>query len=201
MINAVCPVCGATVDARLLAHGRALQPAVAAHVRRLAPGWHPEYGICPACALAVMHTIAEQRSPVSLHTENDPATTFPYYHADEETVLGQAQRMPDYMTFPGTDVTIAFLDSGFYPHPDFSRTNTWSGASPAWHRLTESELSAALRAGVERLIEYVDLTDDGEHVGLDTPSLWDSAGDSWHGEMTTAIAAGNGLLSGGRFRG
>jgi serine protease AprX len=38
-------------------------------------------------------------------------------------------------------------------------------------------------------------------VGLDVPSLWDSAGDSWHGQMTTAIAAGNGLLAGGRYRG
>ena len=45
------------------------------------------------------------------------------------------------------------------------------------------------------------MTDDGEQVGLDVPSLWDSAGDSWHGQMTTAIAAGNGLLSGGRYCG
>ncbi len=31
--------------------------------------------------------------------------------------------------------------------------------------------------------------------------MWDGAGDSWHGQMTTVLAAGNGLLSDGRFRG
>ena len=41
----------------------------------------------------------------------DPPTTFPYYHPDEETVLGQTARLPDYATFGGQGVTIAFLDS------------------------------------------------------------------------------------------
>ena len=52
-----------------------------------------------------------------------------------------------------------------------------------------------------RLHHYVDLTDGAQRSGLDQPSLWDGAGDSWHGKMTTVIAAGNGLLSHGRFRG
>jgi serine protease AprX len=50
-------------------------------------------------------------------------------------------------------------------------------------------------------VEYADLTDGGERIGLDQPTLWDGAGDSWHGQMATCIAAGNGALSQGRYRG
>jgi serine protease AprX len=52
-----------------------------------------------------------------------------------------------------------------------------------------------------RILQYADLSDQGEQIGSESPSLWDSEGDSWHGQMTLAIAAGNGLLSNGRFRG
>jgi serine protease AprX len=52
-----------------------------------------------------------------------------------------------------------------------------------------------------RIAQYVDLANGGERVGLDAPGLWDGASDSWHGQMTSLIAAGNGLLSNSDFRG
>ena len=72
---------------------------------------------------------------------------------------------------------------------------------PDWSTLPTTEFEAILQKRSSRIIQYVDLTDDGERSGLEQPSLWDGAGDSWHGQMTTVLATGNGLLSDGRFRG
>lgn len=120
---------------------------------------------------------------------------------DEETLLSQSERLPDYFTFTGAGVRLAFLDSGYYPHPDLTRSTTWGDPTDAWSRIPQRRWRALLEAAGLRLIEYVDLTDDGERIGLNTPSLWDGAGDSWHGQMTTCLAAGNGSLSQGRYRG
>jgi len=69
-------------------------------------------------------------------------------------------------------ITIAFLDSGFYPHPD----------------LTEP---------TNRIARFVDITDP-EAVLDDRkrPDDW-----YWHGTMTSVAAAGNGKLSEGFYRG
>lgn len=70
------------------------------------------------------------------------------------------------------EVTIAFLDSGFYPHPD----------------LTEPD---------NRIVAYEDIASPGAFLeSRKTPEEWD-----WHGTMTSVAAAGNGRLSGGVYRG
>ena len=69
-------------------------------------------------------------------------------------------------------VTIAFLDSGFYPHPD----------------LTEP---------ANRIIAYKDITRPRAVLKPNqAPENWD-----WHGTMTSVAAAGNGHLSNGIYRG
>ena len=196
-----CPICRTASDPRILALHAQFDPAIAAFAARRAPTWSAADGLCPDCLLRFADLYAAQRSRSSLHTLTEPSTTFPYYHPAEESVLGQDRRLPTYATFDGSGATIAFLDSGYYPHPDFARLPTWQGAPPAWQQLSEQQWRLLLEPVPMRLVEYVDLTDDGERIGLGQPSLWDSAGDSWHGQMTMAVAAGNGLLSEGRFRG
>src|SRR3712207_1283884 len=71
--------------------------------------------------------------------------------------------------FTGRGVTIAFLDSGFYAHPD----------------LTTPE---------NRILAYHNIVPGGEST-LETT---DPA--SWHGMMTSVVAAGNGGLSKGFYR-
>lgn len=74
--------------------------------------------------------------------------------------------------FTGRGVTIAFLDSGFYPHPD----------------LTQPE---------NRILHYTSVhADEASEEVFRTPDL-----SSWHGTMTSVVAAGNGWLSGGHYRG
>jgi len=72
----------------------------------------------------------------------------------------------------GRGVCIAFVDAGFFPHADLSFPRG-------------------------RIRAYVDVTrDQPEPRELLERKAW-----SWHGTMTTCCAAGNGYLSGGRYRG
>src|SRR5687768_2576018 len=74
--------------------------------------------------------------------------------------------------YTGKGVTIAFLDSGFYPHSDL--------IEPA-----------------NRIIAYKDLSDERPCLQSASPSeSW-----QWHGTQTSVAAAGNGHLSGGFYRG
>jgi serine protease AprX len=87
-------------------------------------------------------------------------------------VLSTPLRMDADERFTGRGVTIAFLDSGFYPHPD-------------------------LTTPVNRILAYHSLVDvEGDKTSLETPDP-----SSWHGMMTSVVAAGNGGLSAGFYRG
>lgn len=83
-----------------------------------------------------------------------------------------AERLDAHRKFSGKGVCIAFVDSGFYPHPDLMRPR-------------------------RRIKVYADAARD-QPVGSDffTPQPF-----SWHGTMTACCAAGNGYVSGGRYRG
>src|SRR5215203_522148 len=73
--------------------------------------------------------------------------------------------------FRGRDVTIAFLDSGFYAHKDLTEPNN---RIVAYHSIFAAEDDPAF---------------------LQTPDVA-----SWHGMMTSVVAAGNGHLSEGFYR-
>src|SRR5215207_9382883 len=85
-------------------------------------------------------------------------------------VLPTWLRLGAHEHFTGRGVTIAFLDSGFYPHPDLTTPHS-------------------------RILEYHNVVPKG------TGTLEDIDVASWHGMMTSVVAAGNGALSEGFFRG
>lgn len=85
-------------------------------------------------------------------------------------VLSTPLRLDADERFTGRGVTIAFLDSGFYAHPDLT---TPESRIVAYHSIVRNDPST-----------------------LETPD-----GASWHGMMTSVVAAGNGALSGGFYRG
>jgi serine protease AprX len=91
---------------------------------------------------------------------------------DGSHVLSTPLRLDADERFTGDGVCIAFLDSGFYPHPD----------------LTQPE---------NRIIAYRNLPD----AEKDLSSLFKPDVASWHGMMTSVVAAGNGSLSNGFYRG
>ena len=77
--------------------------------------------------------------------------------------------------FTGRGVTIAFLDSGFYAHDDLTKPEN---RIAAYHSIFETE------------------DDRTDRTSLDKPDV-----SSWHGMMTSVVAAGNGHLSEGFYRG
>jgi serine protease AprX len=74
--------------------------------------------------------------------------------------------------YTGKGVTIAFLDSGFYPHPDLVKP-------------------------MNRVLAYEDLAGERRDLFTTEPGeTW-----QWHGMQTSVVAAGNGQLSVGVYRG
>ncbi len=195
-----CPLCGHPNPILLLAQPTSLRFSVSRLISAEHPNWSPTQGICPSCALDFAERIAEERSAASLHTEPPLSVSFPYYHRHEMTVLPLTERLPVHPGFTGRGITIAFIDSGFYPNPDFidgqqsvldlGHTNAEVGRT---RRLLERQPL--------RIRQYVNLFEGSEHIGLDSPSLWSDAPNSWHGQMTSAVAVGNGLLSDGEYCG
>lgn len=91
---------------------------------------------------------------------------------DGSHVLSTPLRLDADERFTGKGVTIAFLDSGFYPHADLTTPD-------------------------DRIIAYRNLVDhEGDIASLLRPDVA-----SWHGMMTSVVAAGNGTLSNGFYRG
>lgn len=96
------------------------------------------------------------------------AAIFEQYHF----VLPTPLRMDADDRFSGRGVTIAFLDSGFYAHPD-------------------------LTTPVNRILAYHSIfAADGDLTSLETNDVA-----SWHGMMTSVVATGNGGLADGFYRG
>jgi serine protease AprX len=88
-----------------------------------------------------------------------------------EPALPVPVRMDADERFTGRGVTIAFLDSGFYAHSDLTKP-------------------------VNRIVAYHNIFSPAD--GISSLQTHDVA--SWHGMMTSVVAAGNGFLSDGLYR-
>jgi serine protease AprX len=87
-------------------------------------------------------------------------------------VLPTPLRMDADERFTGRGITIAFLDSGFYAHPDLTTPNN-------------------------RILAYHSIfAGEGDQTSLETNDVA-----SWHGMMTSVVASGNGALADGFYRG
>jgi serine protease AprX len=154
----VCPICGRESTGGLAAFSSLsdeLQMIVAAN----APAGAMLGEICPRCVELF------ERARVQLQVN---AAVF----EQGGHVLSTPLRMDTDDRFTGRGITIAFLDSGFYPHHDLTRPHS---RILAYHSIVASE---------------------GDKTSLETPDP-----SSWHGMMTSVVAAGNGGLSHGFYRG
>ncbi|MBK8257672.1 MAG: S8 family serine peptidase [Polyangiaceae bacterium] len=87
-------------------------------------------------------------------------------------VLPIAERLRADTHLAGRNVTLAFLDSGFYAHPDLTTPH-------------------------DRIIAYYDVTNTEWRKDV----LHGNDASAWHGMMTSVVAAGNGSLSKGKYKG
>ena len=151
----VCPVCG-RVSREGLVPLASLEEGLRTIILANAPGGGTATQTCPRCVRLF------ERARVQLHAD---AAVF----EQGGLVLPTPLRLGADERFTGRGVTIAFLDSGFYSHPD-------------------------LTTPTDRILSYHSVVPEHE-TPLGTP---DTA--SWHGMMTSVVAAGNGSLSDGFYR-
>jgi serine protease AprX len=153
-----CPVCGRESPDGL-APFAALNDDLKVIVAANAPGGALVSEICPRC----IELFERARLQLEMH-----AAVF----EQGGNVLSTPLRMDADERFTGRGITMAFLDSGFYPHPDLIKPEN---RILAYHSIVAAE---------------------GDKTTLETA---DPA--SWHGMMTSVVAAGNGGLSNGFYRG
>jgi serine protease AprX len=154
----ICPVCGREAPDGLVPFvslPESLQVIVAAN----APAGAQLTEVCPRCVELF------ERARIQLEANS-------VIFEQGGHVLSTPLRMDADERFTGKGVTIAFLDSGFYPHPDLTEP---SNRILAYHSIAAME---------------------GDKTTLETPDP-----SSWHGMMTSVVAAGNGGLSNGFYRG
>jgi len=151
----VCPVCARFARDGCVDLG-SLADDVAKLIRANAPGAEDFEEICVRCARL-------------FERAKDQIIKDAAVQKDGSHVLSTPLRLDADDRFTGKGVTIAFLDSGFYPHVDLKN----------------------------RIQGYRNML----HEEGDTSSLFEPDVASWHGMMTSVVAAGNGSLSNGFYRG
>ena len=156
--NAICPVCSRDAVDQFVQIEQLdgdLRELVAAN----APAASMIDQVCLRCVEIFEHAKSQIETDATMQK-------------DGSHVLSTPLRLDADPRFTGRGVTIAFLDSGFYPHVDLT---TPSNRIVAYKNMTES---------------------DGQIETLFQPDVA-----SWHGMMTSVVAAGNGSLSNGFYRG
>jgi serine protease AprX len=153
----VCPVCARETDEFVALDS--LPDRLARLIRANAPDTAVTENVCRRC----VDLFTRARTQIL----KDAAMT-----KEGSYVLSTPLRLDADDRFTGKGVTIAFLDSGFYPHTDLTTPDN-------------------------RIIGYRSLLDEED----DLSSLFAPDVASWHGMMTSVVAAGNGSLSNGFYRG
>jgi serine protease AprX len=156
MSNSLCPLCSRASRH----HPQDADAELLSLIRANAPGWEPGQGICLSCLDLFRGARRRLRADPNIFRDG------------EYRILPTPLRVSADERFAGRGVTIAFLDSGFYPHPDLAEPRN-------------------------RILRYINIANpDYDEDEYRAPN--DS---SWHGMMTSVVAAGNGFLSNGIYRG
>lgn len=165
----ICPLCNDAVDKLVYRFHYDAEATVIARIKAEFPEWTRNDGLCSRC-LDFFHTeiVIEQRILPSVGPH------FPVKTADDFLVIPTGLRLNADPRFTGKGVTICFIDSGFYLHPDLTATKN-------------------------RIRKIVDVTNDTEDPRA--TSDMENASALWHGTMTSVVCAGDGYLSKGLYRG
>ena len=176
-----CPLCGRPSGQSQLAEVGWLAPEILARLVEQNPGWRKSDGACPACVQRVLLETLLERGDAALHLGIQAA-----WPLDAEAAFGALPtplRLHAHPHYTGRGVTIALVDSAFYPHPDLTRPTN------------------RIRAWVEAGRAPVRALFFGPHDVPQWPRWGAGEAAQWHGLMTTTVAAGNGWLSHGLYAG
>lgn len=165
-----CPICRRWRAAALFEMHWRMDRRLSRVLREENPAWRRVEGACPSCIHRAIGPAGLTRATADMPRDLE---AHPIYGSGEPHALPLVVRLRANPHLAGRGVTMAFLDSGFYPHPDLT--------------LPEN-----------RIVRSVDATTDDvvDRADFDVPTLM-----SWHGMMTSVVAAGNGHLSQGYYAG
>ena len=176
-----CPICGRTTTTQALAEARWASPELLDRLTRQHPRWRRDDGACPACVQQVLLQLLLELGDDALHESIQRV-----WPLDAEAAFGALPtplRLHADPRFTGRGVTLALIDSGFYPHPDLVQP--------------DNRIRAWVDAGRQPVQAKVFDRDERPHW----PG-WDAGQpEQWHGLMTSVSAAGNGWMSHGLYRG
>lgn len=162
-----CPLCRQHAGVLLQTFRGRQEKLVIAKLRSRNPNWNPENGLCERCLyLNEFDTLDEH------FISPEAGSLFRSRIKNDFALLPTSLRLNADPRFTGRGITIAFIDSGFYPHPDLLKPKN-------------------------RIKAIVDVTGEARPAKY----FRIPHGESWHGTMTSVAAAGSGFLSKGLYKG
>lgn len=170
-VSHACPLCGQPLDPVIARFQRDLEARVLHRLEAVHPKWKPGEGICPDCVFEAVRQMRAERTESAI--QGALPLPFPLNGRGDAHLLPTPLRVNAHPNYTGRGVTIAFLDSGFYPHPDLVRP-------------------------VNRILCYADAT--GAEV-VEKERFKKARVTNWHGLMTASVGAGNGFMSSRLYRG
>jgi serine protease AprX len=163
----ICPLCNDKVDKLLYRYHIDGERKVVEQIKLHNPEWAENDGACGRCVdyyhteIVMQHRVLPEIGP-----------HFSVKSTDDFVILPTGLRLDADQRFSGKGVTICFIDSGFYIHPDLVKHSN-------------------------RIKKIVDITNPERKRDYFTkPNK-----EAWHGTMTTVVCAGDGYLSKGLYKG
>jgi serine protease AprX len=163
----ICPLCNDEVDKLVYRFHIDNERVVIDKIIAEHPVWKLKDGLCGRC-VDYYHTeiVMEQRLIPAV------GPYFPVKSVDDFVILPTALRVDADPRFTGKGITVCFIDSGFYQHPDLVKSSN-------------------------RIKEVIDITVKDRTY----PDMAVVENSCWHGTMTSVVCAGDGYLSRGLYKG
>ncbi len=159
----ICPLCNDKVDKLLYRFHLDNEREVINRIKNGHPSWTENDGACSRCVdYYQVEIVLQQR----MLPEIGPY--FPVKSADDYIILPSGLRLDADPRYTGKGITICFIDSGFYLHPDL----------------------VSYRNRVKKVLDITNQDRDTGYFRL-------PHNESWHGTMTSVVCAGDGYLSNG----
>jgi serine protease AprX len=170
----ICPLCQDRVDKLVYRFHYDSEQVIIQKIREEFPEWAKQDGLCSRCVdFFRSEILVEQRMLPGIGPH------FPIKTADDFIVIPTGLRLNADPRFTGKGVTICFIDSGFYVHPDL----------------------IAIKSRIKRLIDLAGCSEVSPPADGGTPIAIGVEEAAWHGTMTSVVCAGDGYLSKGLYKG
>ena len=167
LTRTICPLCNDKVDRLLYRFHLDNERQVIERIKNGHPLWTENDGACSRCVDYYQTEIVIQQRMLP-----EIGPYFPVKSADDFIILPSGLRLDADPRYTGKGITICFIDSGFYLHPDI----------------------VAFRNRAKKVMDITKPDREPEFFRL-------PHNESWHGTMTSVVCAGDGYLSKGLYKG